>query len=188
VDAGCTADSLAATASQTAPSDTLPPLPSTSATPSPTEDPPGATGYPLPEDARAYTPEGARAFFDYFIAVLNASRPLHDPVPIREITQGCEYCDELSARYEQAGVDGITIIGGELVLNGVGAVTMRPLESGAIGASMSFRVIQRAGQVLDAAGNLVSDTPELQADGTIEPAWLADQRDWLVSLYSVDPQ
>ncbi|MGI8721488.1 MAG: hypothetical protein ACR2JG_04595, partial [Geodermatophilaceae bacterium] len=50
------------------PSDELPPLPSTSASPTTTEDPPGATGYPLPEEARAYTPEGARAFFDYFIA------------------------------------------------------------------------------------------------------------------------
>ncbi len=65
---GCTEDRVR-------PSDTLPPLPSSSAstTPTPTEDAPGATGYPLPEEARAYTPEGARAFFDYFIAVLNAS-------------------------------------------------------------------------------------------------------------------
>ncbi|MGI8721969.1 MAG: hypothetical protein ACR2JG_07045, partial [Geodermatophilaceae bacterium] len=162
--------------------------PSTSASPTTTEDPPGATGYPLPEEARAYTPEGARAFFDYFIAVLNASRPLHDPVPIREITQGCEYCDELSARYTQAGVDGITIVGGDVVLTAVGEPVLGPLENGAVGAGMVFRLIQQPAQTLDAAGALISDTPEIAAEGTIELAWLAEQRDWLVSVYSVDAE
>lgn len=170
------------------PSDTLPPLPSTSATPTPTEDAPGATGYPLPEEARAYTPEGARAFFDYFIAVLNASSAINDPIPLREIGQGCEYCDELTQRFQQNANDGVRVVGGDLVLTGVGAATMRPLESGADGASMSFRVIQQPAQAFDATGALISDTPEIAADGTIELAWLAEQRDWLVSVFSVDAQ
>lgn len=170
------------------PSDTLPPQRSTSAGPTPTEDPPGATGYPLPEAAQAYTPEGARAFFDYFIAVLNASHLASDPVPLREITQGCEFCDELTQRFQEAADGGRRVVGGDLVLTAVGAATMRSLESGAAGASMSFRLIQRASQVLDTAGSLISDTPELSADGTIELAWLVDQRDWLVSLFSLDAQ
>lgn len=181
VASGCTEDRVR-------PSDTLPPTSTTSATPTEPEDAPGATGYPLPEEARAYTPEGARAYFDYFITVLNASRLASDPVPLREISQGCEFCDELTQRFEETGTSGRRVVGGDLVLIGVGAATMRPLESGADGASMSFRLIQQASQVLDTAGNLVSDTPELSADGTIELAWLPDQRDWLVSLFSVDAQ
>lgn len=179
--AGCSEDRVR-------PSDTLPPLPSTSATPSPTEDAPGATGYPLPEEARAYTPEGARAFFDYFVAVLNASHLASDPVPLREITQGCEFCDELTERYEATATGGRRVVGGDLVLTAVGEPLIGPLENGAVGAGMAFRLIQQPGQTFDAAGALISDTPELSADGTIEMAWLAEQRDWLVSLFSVDAQ
>lgn len=149
-------------------------------------DPPGATGYPLPEAARAYTPEGARAFFDYFIAVLNASHLASDPVPLREITQGCEFCDELTQRFEATGAGGRRVVGGDLVLTEVGESVLGPLESGAVGAGMVFRLVQLPQQVLDVAGTLVSNTPELQAEGTVELAWLADKRDWLVSLFSVD--
>ncbi len=170
------------------PSDTLPPLPPTSATPTPTEDPPGATGYPLPEEARAYTPEGARAFFDYFIAVLNASSAANDPIPLREIGQGCEFCDELTQRLQQNATDGIRVVGGDLVPTEVGIPTMRPLESGATGAGMVFRLIQQPAQAFDAAGAPISDTPEIRAEGTVEMAWLAEQRDWLVSVFSVDAQ
>lgn len=170
------------------PSDTLPPLSSTSATPTPTEDAPGATGYPLPEEARAYTPEGARAFFDYFITVLNASSAVNDPIPLREIGQGCEFCDELTQRLQQNATDGIKVVGGDLVLTAVGEPLMGPLENGAEGAGMAFRLVQQPAQAFDAAGALISDTPEIGADGTIELAWLADQRDWLVSLFSVDAQ
>lgn len=177
--AGCTGDRVR-------PSDTLPPTSSTSASPSTTEDAPGATGYPLPEAARAYTPEGARAFFDYFIAVLNASRPAHDPEPLREISQGCDYCDELSQRYAQGGVDQVTIIGGNLLLTSVGDVLLTPADSSAPRASMAFIIVQEAGQVFDTSGNLISDTPELELVGSIELAWLADQLDWLVSSYGVD--
>lgn len=178
---GCTQDRVR-------PSDDLPPLPSTSATPTPTDDAPGATGYPLPEAAREYTPEGARAFFDYFIAVVNASYLANDPVPLREITQGCEYCDELTQRFDESRVAGLRVVGGELVLIEVGAATLRQLESGADGAGMVFRLIQQPAQAFDAAGALISDAPELRAEGTVELAWLADQRDWLVSVFSVDAQ
>lgn len=181
VASGCTEDRVR-------PSDTLPPTSTTSATPTEPEDAPGATGYPLPEEARAYTPEGARAYFDYFITVVNASSAINDPIPLRELGQGCEFCDELTQRLQQNATDGISVVGGELVLTGVGAATMRPLESGADGASMSFRVIQQPAQAFDAAGALITDTPEIGADGTIELAWLAEQRDWLVSLFSVDAQ
>lgn len=141
---------------------------------------------PLPEAARAYTPEGARAFFDYFIAVVNASGATNDPVPVREISQGCEFCDELTQRFAETGAGGRRVVGGELVLTSVGEAVLTPLESGAEGAGMTFIMIQKPQQVLDAAGSLISDTPELSAVGTIELAWLADQRDWLVSLFSVD--
>lgn len=170
------------------PSDTLPPLPSTSATATPTEDPPGATGYPLPEEARTYTPEGARAFFDYFIAVVNASSAVNDPIPLRELGQGCEFCDELTQRLQQNATDGVTVVGGDLVLTAVGEAVIGPLENGAEGAGMVFRLTQQPAQAFDAAGALISDTPEIGVDGTVELAWLADQRDWLVSLFSVDPQ
>jgi len=186
VDAGCTADSLAATASQTAPSDTLPPLPSTSATPSPTEDPPGATGYPLPEEARAYTPEGARAFFDYFIAVLNASSAVNDPIPLRELGQGCEFCDELTQRYEQNAVDGLRVVGADLVLTGVGEVVVGPTTAGADGAGMAFTANQTASQVFDAAGALILDTPPIELVGSVGLVWLSDQRDWLVNELGLD--
>jgi len=167
------------------PSDDLPPLPSTSASASPTEDAPGATGYPLPEEARAYTPEGARAFFDYFIAVVNASTLANDPEPIREISQGCEYCDELSQRFDESAQSGIRIVGGALVLTSVGEVVLGAIESGAVGAGMAFVLIQQPQQAFDVSGNLISDTPELQAVGSLELAYLADERDWLVNLLSV---
>ena len=170
------------------PSDSLPPLPSTSATPSPTEDAPGATGYPLPEEARAYTPEGARAFFDYFIAVLNVSALANDPVPLREISQGCDFCDELTQRYAQAATDGVQVVGGELVLTSLGDVLLSALGNGAVGAGMAFRAIQRPQQVLDAAGNSISDTPELQTYGSVDLAWLADRREWLVNSFGLELQ
>ncbi len=106
-------------------------------------------------------------------------------MPLREISQGCEYCDELSQRYEQAGVDGLTIVGGDIVLTAVGDPLLRPLDSGADGAEMAFRLIQQPAQAFDAAGTLISDTPEIEADGGVELVWLAEERDWLVSLYSV---
>ncbi len=111
------------------PSDTLPPLLSASTTPTPTEDPPGATGYPLLEEARAYTPEAARAFFDYFIGVLNASHLASDPVPLREISQGCEFRDELTQRFEATATGGRRVVGGDLVRTAVGDATMRQLFS-----------------------------------------------------------
>ncbi|MDQ3734548.1 MAG: DUF6318 family protein [Actinomycetota bacterium] len=172
------------------PDDSLPPLPSTSATASPTEpeDAPGAEGYPLPEEARAYTPEGARAFFDYFIAVHNASVLASDPAPLREITQGCEYCDDLTQRLAETAAAGLTVVGGELVLTEVGDFVIVLLESGAEGAGVVFRLVQRPYQVFDTSGSLISDAAELHGEGTVELAWLSDQRDWLVSVFSVDLQ
>lgn len=179
VASGCTEDRVR-------PSDTLPPTSTTSATPTEPEDAPGATGYPLPEEARAYTPEGARAYFDYFIAVLNASHLASDPAPLREITQGCEFCDELSQRFEETGASGRRVVGGDLVLTSVGEVSIRPLESGAKGAGMAFIAIQQASQSFDSTGNLFSDSLELELVGSVELAWLVEERDWLVNLFGVD--
>lgn len=176
----------ACTGDRVRPSDTLPPTSSTIASPSTTEDAPGATGYPLPEAARAYTAEGARAFFDYFIVVLNASRLMSDPEPLREITQGCEFCDELSQRIQEAADQDINLIGGELALTSVGDVSISPLSSGADGAAMAFIMIQRASQVFAVDGSLISDTGELELVGSVELSWLNDERDWLVGSFGLD--
>ncbi len=176
---GCTGDRVR-------PSSSLPPLPSTSVTPSPTVDAPGAEGFPLPEEARAYTQEGAYAFFNYFIAVLNESSAVNDPEPLREITRGCEFCDELTERFGQNAAEGIRVVGGDFVVTEVAPVTLRRLDSGADGAGFVFRLTQQPAQALDASGNLIQDLPELRLEGTVELAWVPDRRDWLVAFFGVE--
>lgn len=177
--AGCTED-------RGRPSATLPPTSDAPSSTTEAPDPPGATGFPLPEAARAYTPEAARVFLDYFVLVFNAAQAASDPEPLREITQPSCNCGDLIERIQGNADEGIRVVGGEIVLVAVGDPSADAMSTPITGFSMSFRATQQPAQALDASGSLIVDTPELALDGGIELAWRADALDWFVSLWGAE--
>lgn len=85
------------------------PDPSGSTSPEPTATPP-----PLPEAATQETPEGAAAFVDHYLAVLNYAKQSGDFDALSEVSAGsCEGCQRLVGTVERTYAQGGSFEGGE---------------------------------------------------------------------------
>jgi len=85
------------------------PEPSSSSTPDPTATPP-----PLPEAATVESTEGAAAFVDYYLEVLNYAAHTGDTDPVRDLSgPECGSCDNYISTVSGIYEDGGRVVGGD---------------------------------------------------------------------------
>ncbi|MFY0408291.1 DUF6318 family protein [Solicola sp. PLA-1-18] len=88
--AGCTDDPVGPVDGDTS-------APTTSASPTPT----GPTPPPLPDAAKADTADGAVAFVQYYIKLLNYAANTGDVAPLRSTSRNCTGCETYADGYEK---------------------------------------------------------------------------------------
>lgn len=172
------------------PSATLPPLSTSSATPTPSEDGlPGPEGYPIPVEAQAYTPEAVTAFVAYYLDLLNRTRENLDSAPLRYLSRSCERCDAIATGYEEDRDAGYRRVGGAVTPNGYGDVTLFTPDTGAQTANLGVLLTQAERQTVDDAGGVVDSAPVLELIADVELVWMGeDALEWHVSLFATNPR
>lgn len=107
-------------------------LPSASAPTSETGDQLPALGppdLPMPEDARAQTPDGARAFIEYFVEVYNDGQRTLKSTYLRQISLDCETCDALANGLDADNAEGNARQGGELIIEAISSPAVNGREA-----------------------------------------------------------
>ena len=98
------------------------PDPSGSTSPEPTATPP-----PLPEAATQETPEGAAAFVDHYLAVLNYAAHTGDTEPLESLSeQDCSGCRDYAEHFAERAEAGGSLEGGDFR---AGQITVKPYGS-----------------------------------------------------------
>ena len=154
--------------------DTLPP---TSAAETTEALPPmGPADFPVPTEARTKDAAGARAFLDYWVALLNRQQAIPDGKPIRELGPDCNECLRIARVFDESAAAGRHYVGGELAV--MNAPT--PLVNGD-SVSVAFNAMQDAVQLIDASGASVQalDAASDLSSG-ISLKWSEPQHAWLV--------
>jgi hypothetical protein len=156
--------------------DTLPSATETSA--SPTLEPLGPADFPVPDEARKRTKEGAVAFTMYYVALSNHLLTSLDSVPLRDLSRGCETCEELADGYDADKASGYTYEGGDLSVTSTGDPVFNRTN-----AELAIVLHQDAVTVKDSSGNVVSQksSDEYSLSGGIGLAWDDQRSTWLVT-------
>ncbi len=181
---GCTDDRVR-------PSDTLPPLPSATATAAAetTEDLPGPPGYPFPPEALEYTEAGALAFFNYYIDLLNKTTETLDSEPIRLLAgPDCFGCDRQVEMYNADRTAGYQYEGGVLtIVQDTVGVQLRPDVQGGPGALINAGGTASPFTVLDPSGAAIPGRvyPGYDLSASLSIAWFAGQLSWQVASLSL---
>ncbi|MGY1769974.1 DUF6318 family protein [Blastococcus sp. SYSU D00813] len=161
------------------------PEPSTQASESEDALPPlGPPEFPVPDEARQKTPEGALAFTQYYIALIEYTADhTADPQPLLELSSGCGTCTRIAQSFADdraAGnvYDDVTI---QFTAAGPGILTGGQ-------ADVGFVLSQSAVVVRDAQGSPVEDrsseaTTDLQSGALLE--WRADWHAWLITTLTI---
>ena len=154
--------------------DTLPP---TSAAETTEALPPmGPADFPVPDKARTKDAAGARAFLDYWVALLNRQQAIPAGQPIRDLGPDCNECLRIARVYDESASAGRRYVGGELAV--VDAPTPR-VEGDS--TSVAFIAKEDAVQLVDASGATVQavDAASDLSSG-VSLTWSETQHGWLV--------
>lgn len=155
--------------------DTLPP---TSASPSADDLPPlGPADFPVPDEARTKDAAGARAFLDYWVALLNRQQAIPAGQPLRDLGPQCNECLRIARVYDESAASGRRYDGGLLSIVSVASPTVEGEET-----TVSFIASEEATQLVDASGAIVES---VDADGDLSSGvnleWSDRLHTWLVT-------
>ena len=170
--AGCSAEGQQA-------STELPPASSTSAKPTPELPPLGPADFPVPDEARLQDEAGARAFFSYYVELLNRQQAVPDGQPLRELGPDCRQCLVIAQRLDEAAAAGLRIQGGAVsVISGpaVGLAGDR--------ANFSFIARAEAATVVRRNGDAVPEEEQPAQDrlpSALEATWSEEKQSWLAT-------
>jgi hypothetical protein len=143
--AGCSEERQA---NATLPSTTSAAAESTEALP-----PLGPPDLPMPPEARANTAEGAAAFVDYYLRLINRTNADMDPQYLRQLASQCITCARLADETATDAAAGYHYVGGELTVDGdLSAALTEPGR-----AEAAFLVDQAPLEVQDSNGQPVND-------------------------------
>jgi hypothetical protein len=155
-------------------------LPTASATPTEEELAPlGPEDLPMPAEARTQDAAGAEAFVRYYIELINRTSDVMDAGPLREFSdEGCEDCDRIVTRAEEAVAAGQDYEGGEITVRGTGEPLLRDDT-----AELAIRVDQARFTVLDASGVPTDGGSEAFSDvlGGVTLTWEHERETWLMA-------
>jgi hypothetical protein len=163
--------------------ETLPPITSSAAPTSDALQPLGPIDFPVPPEARKKTPEGVLAFTTYYLQLTDHLLPSLDPGPLRDLSRGCETCDELAAGYEADRAAGYRYEAGRLSIDSTGTSVVK----GEVG-EISFLLTQPPVRVFDAQNHPVPDrqTDTYQLTGGMALQWDAQRTTWIVTQLTAD--
>lgn len=162
---------------------TLPPASAAPPTSAAALPPLGPPDLPMPDEARAQTPEGAQAFVRYYIDLINRTSTVMDAAPLREFSDGCRDCNRIATNVEEHAALGHDYQGGQVVIGNVLAPVMGDGE-----ASVPLYVGQTPLVVRDGSGTVLSDEssdeiPEMYAG--IGLRWDDTRQTWLMQDFTV---
>lgn len=140
----------------------------------------GPADLPVPEDARARTPEGAMAFLHYYLGLINHTNRTMDPAHLIDLSQpACETCAAVTAAYQGDAAAGYTYSGGDVAVDSMATANL-----GGKTAVISFVLSQAPSAVLDSRGRTVPGRsteafPTMPSAATL--TWSEDDATWTVA-------
>jgi hypothetical protein len=162
-------------------SETLPSAAETSE--SPALEPLGPPDFPMPDEAREQTEAGAIAFTRYYLELYNHATANLDSSHLRELSQGCETCDNLAQGIEDTAAEGLRYDGGQVRVDWISNAALR----GAT-AELAFSITEAPLSIVTSDGMVV---PGRQYEESASPncgaivAWSATKSSWLFSQLDV---
>ena len=163
--------------------ETLPPATSPAAPTAEALQPLGPSDFPVPDEARKKTPEGVRAFTQYYIDLTEHQLSSLDPQPIRDLSRDCEVCDQLADGYDADRAAGYRYQGEPLTITSTGTAVVEG-DRGEI----SFLLNQPPVVLYDSNNQLVSDrqSDAYQLTGGLILEWDNAASSWLVTQLTAD--
>ena len=153
----------------------------------PTEDalpPLGPAGFPVPDNAREKTPDGAVEFARYYVTLAKyLADNSSDPEPLLTLSQDCRSCTNIAQSLAQDRAAKFTYRQYDFEFSEYGPA----LVDGET-AQVGFTYVQGPVSVVDEAGNVVADrssaTPEKLESGAVL-LWRSDLRSWVITGLTV---
>ncbi|WP_141243047.1 DUF6318 family protein [Geodermatophilus obscurus] len=163
-------------------SDTLPGADASPSASEPELPPLGPPDLPMPAEARTQDAAGAEAFVRYYIDLISNAQRTLDSNWIRDLSSGCETCDQLAVGFDEDRASGYARVGGEVRVSSISTPVINGDE-----AEAAF-TLQQGAQRVNKHGTPVTDlnTPErdnLSAGAVL--TWQPERQTWLVSRLDV---
>ncbi|WP_091380760.1 DUF6318 family protein [Geodermatophilus sp. DSM 45219] len=166
---------LSGCSEEQAASDTLPEADASPSASEPALPPLGPADLPMPDEARTQDAAGAEAFVRYYIDLINRTSTVMDAAPLREFSDGCEDCNRIATRAEEAAAAGEDYEGGEITITDIGDPLIKPGT-----AEMALRIDQAELIVLDSTGSPTEGGSPAYSNvlGGVSLAWQVDRLSW----------
>jgi hypothetical protein len=163
--------------------ETLPPISSSAAPTSEALQPLGPADFPVPDTARQKTPEGVLAFTTYYLELSEHLLPSLESQPLRDLSRGCEVCEQVADGYDADRVAGYRYEGDRLSITSTGTAVVKGQT-----AEISFLLMQPPVAVYDRSGQLVPNrqSDAYQLTGGMALEWDDSLRSWLVTQLTAD--
>jgi hypothetical protein len=173
--AGCSDDG---TANETLPSTTSSAAETTESLP-----PLGPPDFPVPDEARQQTPEGAKAFTGYYLDLSDYLLASLNSQPLRALSEGCEVCLELADGYDADRAAGYSYEGGDVSVTSTGNVTV----DGGV-AEISYLLHQEPVTVRNESGETITERSSGAYDlsGGMTLRWDSSQDCWIVTQLAAE--
>jgi hypothetical protein len=163
-------------------SDTLPGADASPSASEPSLPPLGPADLPMPPEARTQDAAGAEAFVRYYIDLVSNAQESLDSTWIRDLSSGCETCDQLATGFDHDRVSGYAREGGDVSVSSISTPAIDGDE-----AQAAFTLQQSAQRVTKNGTPITGlETPEQEnlSAGAIL-TWQAQRRTWLVAQLDV---
>jgi hypothetical protein len=166
------------------PADALPDASSSPLTSSEALPPLGPPDFPVPNEAREKTPEGALAFMQYYLGLSShiADGYVQSRVLI-DLSDGCATCSRVAASYQENQAAGLRYKGFDYVFREYGAPIVEGdrAEIGFVYSQNGYEVIDQSGTALP--GRTVQPSGDLQSGASL--SWRDDLVSWVVTSLTI---
>jgi hypothetical protein len=166
------------------PAETLPSGSSAAITSSEALPPLGPPNFPVPDEARERTSEGALAFMRYYIGLSShIADGSVEPQALLDLSDGCGTCARVAASYQQDRAAGLTYEGFEYTFReyGLPVITGSQAEIGFVYSQGPYEVIDKSGIALP--GRRVQASGDLQSGAFL--VWRDDLASWMVTSMTI---
>ena len=163
-------------------SDTLPGADASPSASEPELPPLGPPDLPMPAEARTQDAAGAEAFVRYYIDLISNAQASLDSTWIRNLSSGCETCDQLAVSFDEDRTLGYARVGGDVRVSSIPTPAIKDDE-----AQAAFTLQQSAQRVTKNGTPIAGlDSPErdnLSAGAIL--TWQEGRQTWFVARLDV---
>lgn len=167
------------------PSDTLPTAASTSA--EPTLAPLGPVDFPVPDEAREQTEDGAKAMAAYYIDLIDylfATTPGADTSSqwLRSLSNNCATCVQFADQLDGQIAAGERNEGADSTFESAPSISLSDST-----ASLAFILNVTSGRTIDASGTVISSAPAVRLNVGQLVSWDSQLDVWITNDLQVEP-